>query len=203
MSSASTWRRIGAWDGIASPGCLGISGEPGVTITPRHDLALAYVIGSGKDEAAIADLFWHQYGIELPLKPRAASGRNLTLVWSGPCQWLAVSAQAGLTSRLGEALKGHAAVTDQSDGRAVLDLWGLRVRDLLAKGCPVDLHPRAFVRADVAVTAIAGMGVQLWHWENSDSFSIAVARSTAASFWSWLTHSAAEFGVDVRPPKVG
>ena len=37
---------------------------------------------------------------------------------------------------------GVAAVSDQSDARLVLRVSGPRVRDVLAKGVPVDLHPR-------------------------------------------------------------
>jgi sarcosine oxidase subunit gamma len=196
----STWRPVGPWDGIASSGHLGISGEAGITITPRHDLALAYVIASDKDQAATADVFSRQFGIELLSKPKATSRGDLTLVWSGPSQWLAVSTQAGLSRRLAEELRGLAAITDQSDARAVLVLEGARVRDALAKGCPVDLHPRSFGSGDAAVTAIAGIGVQLWQAEEGDAFTIAIARSMAGSFWSWLTHSVAEFGVEVRAP---
>jgi sarcosine oxidase subunit gamma len=191
---------VGPWDGIASPGHLGTSGETGITITPRHDLALAYVIASDKDEVATAELFLQRLGIKLPLKPRATSSGNLTLVWSGPSQWLAVSTQAGLSRRLAEELKGRATIADQTDARAVLVLEGARVRDVLAKGCPVDLHPHGFGPGDAAVTAIVGIGVQLWQAKKSDALTIAVARSMAGSFWSWLTHSAAEFGVEVRAP---
>jgi sarcosine oxidase subunit gamma len=200
VSELSAWRTVGPWDGIASPGHLGISGETGITISPRHDLALAYVITSDKDQAATAELLLQRLGIELPLKPKATSRGDLTLVWSGPSQWLAVSTQAGLSRRLAEALKGRAAITDQSDARAVLVLEGARVRDALAKGCPVDLHPRSFRSGDAAVTAIAGIGVQLWQAEESDALTVAVARSMAGSFWSWLTHSATEFGVEVLAP---
>jgi sarcosine oxidase subunit gamma len=198
MSELSVWRRIGAWDGIASPGRLGISGATGVTITPRYELALAYVIAGEKDLGA-ADVFSRQFGIELPLKPKAVSRRDVTLVWSGPSQWLVVSRQVGLARRLAGDLRGVAAITDQSDARAVLVLEGPRVRDALAKGCPVDLHPRCFSRGDAAMTTFAGIGVQLWHAEDGDAFHVAVARSMAGSFWSWLICSATEFGVDVQP----
>ena len=199
MSELSAWRAIGAWDGVAIAGRLGISGETGITITPRHDLSLAYVIASER-EAATAELFSRRFRIELPVKPKAVGLGDLTIVWSGPSQWLALSGQAGLWRRLAEELNGHAAITDQSAARAVLVLEGARVRDLLAKGCPIDLHPRSFSRGDAAVTTIAGIGVQLWQAEDSDAFTIAVSRSMAGSFWSWLTHCAAEFGVEVRAP---
>ena len=41
-------------------------------------------------------------------------------------------------------LAAHAAIVDQSHGRTILRVTGPKVRDALAKGVPVDLHPRAF-----------------------------------------------------------
>ncbi|MET0277223.1 MAG: sarcosine oxidase subunit gamma family protein [Pseudorhodoplanes sp.] len=198
MSELSEWRATGAWDGVAIPGRLGITGEAGITVTPRHDLALAYVIASERDQASSAELLSDRFGIELPVKPKAIGRGDLTMVWSGPSQWLAVSEKAALARRLVDALGRRMAITDQSAARAVLVLEGARVRDLLAKGCPVDLHPRSFLRGDAAVTIIAGIGAQLWQADGSDALYIVVARSMAGSFWSWLTHSAGEFGVEVR-----
>jgi methylglutamate dehydrogenase subunit D len=195
---SSTWRRIGAWEGVALPGRIGEAEPAGVIVTSRHDLALAYVIASEKDQAATVEVFARNFGLELPMKPSATGGDELTMVWAGPSQWLAVSRKPGVAGRLSDALKGLAAVSDQSDGRAVLMLEGAHVREMLTKGCPVDLHPRSFSRGDAIVTAMAGIGVQLWQMPESDAFHVAIARSMAGSFWSWLTHSAAEFGVEVR-----
>ena len=140
---ASSWRRHGVWDGIASPGRFGADGrEPGVVITPRHDFSLACVIGAHDDDRSLERVFAARYGIE---PPRYATGRvratSLDLIWSGPSQWLAVSVRPDMPAELAAGLAGVAAVTDQTDARAVLQLNGPHVREALAKGCPVDLHP--------------------------------------------------------------
>jgi sarcosine oxidase subunit gamma len=122
----------------------------------------------------------------------------LDLIWAGPQQWLAISEDRAAPERLARALEGLAAVSDQSDGRAVLRLSGPKLRDTMAKGCPVDLHPRAFRPGDTALTAIAHIGVQLWQLDEAPTFEIAVFRSMAGSFWRWLSGSAAEFGLEVR-----
>jgi sarcosine oxidase gamma subunit len=53
------------------------------------------------------------------------------------------------------------------------------------------------------MTSIAHIGVHLWrldaHANDRDAvFDILIARSMAASFWSWATASAAEYGCGVR-----
>lgn len=200
---SSSWWRKGAWDGIASPGRSGAeSVDPGVVITPRHDFYFACVIG-GKDDRPVADFFVSQYGVEPPQTPRTVPGEKLDVVWAGPSQWLAVSVRSGMPAELAAGLKDIAAVSDQTDARAVLRLRGARVHDTLAKGCAVDLHPRAFRRGDTFITAIGGIGVQVW-WANvDDALHLAVPRSMAGSFWSWLLPSAQEFGVEVLPAKGG
>jgi methylglutamate dehydrogenase subunit D len=171
-------------------------------MAPRHDFSFACVIG-GEDNLRLTDVFVSRYGIEPPQAPRTAPGEKLDLVWAGPSQWLAVSIRPGMPAELAAELKDIAAVSDQTDARAVLRLRGARVRDALAKGCPVDLHPRAFGRGYTAITSIGGIGVQIWWTDVDDALHLAVPRSMAGSFWSWFLPSAQEFGVEVLPAKGG
>jgi sarcosine oxidase subunit gamma len=90
-----------------------------------------------------------------------------------------------------------ASISDQSGGRTVLRVSGPRARDVLAKGLPIDLHPRVFAPGSAATSAIALMGVQLWQIDDRPSYDIALFRSLSASFWRWLASSAAEFGYEV------
>ena len=203
MSEPSAWRRVGAWDGVVRLGRLGLLAETvaGVVMTPRHDLAIACVIGSEADLSALTQHFADRYAVELPSIPKGVVVNDITVLWAGPLQWLVISRQADLPSRLSTDLGHIAAVSDQSDARAVLRMEGTSVRAALAKGCPIDLHPRAFGHGVTAVTTIAGIGVQIWRDDDGDAFHLAVARSMAGSFWSWLMGSSAEFGVEVLEPQ--
>ena len=120
----------------------------------------------------------------------------------GPGQWLAVSETLGnetLARDLAQRLKGLASISDQSGGRTVLRISGPRARDVLAKGLPIDLDPRAFPLGSAATSTISLMGVQLWQTGDPQSYDIAIFRSVSQSFWRWLTASAAEFGYEVTP----
>jgi sarcosine oxidase subunit gamma len=94
-------------------------------------------------------------------------------------------------------LAGLASIADQSDGRVVLRLSGDRARDVLAKGIPVDLHPRGFRTGDVASTVVAHIGVQIQQLDDRPTFQLIALRSFAGSLWSWLAKSAAEFGYEI------
>ena len=122
---------------------------------------------------------------------------------SASSQWFAAaetSAETDFVPRLRERLAGLASIADQSDGRVVLRLSGDRVRDVLAKGVPVDLHPRNFRTGDVASTLVAHIGVQIEQLDDRPTFQLMAFRSLAGSLWSWLTKSAAEFGYEIVHP---
>lgn len=197
---ASAWKKTGVWSAVAVAERMAAPDrDPGVIILPRHNFSLAFVIGGHDGDAALDRKFAERYAIEPPLRPHVVCGAALDLVWAGPSQWLAVSIRPEMPAELASELAGIAAVTDQTDARAVMRMNGPHVRDALAKGCPVDLHPKSFRRGDTVITAIGGIGVQIWWADVDDGIHLAVPRSMAGSFWSWLLPSAREFGLEVRP----
>jgi sarcosine oxidase subunit gamma len=187
--------------GIALPGRYGrITGMPGLLIEERSDVALASVIARRGKRDALVSAVETTYGVPLPSGPRRATKGAVTFAGTGPDQWIA-SAEgaeaAGFAARLRGRIGLFAAVLDQSDARLVLRLSGPRVRDVLAKGVPVDLHPKAFKVGDVATTLVAYIGMQIDMLDDAPNYQLTAPRSMAGSFWSWLTASAAEFGYEV------
>jgi len=174
-------------------------GEPGVTVRARDDLALARVIVRKGRADDLATAVRARYGLDLPATPRRVGQGGLAFIWSGPGQWLALAEDGrDLARELTDAIGAFAAVSDQSDGLAVLRVAGPCARDALIKGVGLDLHPRAFGPGDAAVTVIAHVGVQLWQLDDRPSYEIAAYRSFAGSLWRWLEASAAEFGCAVE-----
>ena len=184
--------------GLALPGRYGKGGEPGIVIAERSGLGLATV--AARKGAPVRAAVKASYRVDLPDDSTVVQGPEVSFVGYGPGQWLAVSeslANEALARDLGHRLKGLASISDQSGGRTVLRLSGPRARDVLAKGLPIDLHPRAFGPGSTATSTISLMGVQLWQVDDRPSYDIALFRSLSASFWRWLTASAAEFGYEV------
>ncbi|MGE7469802.1 sarcosine oxidase subunit gamma [Bosea sp. NPDC003192] len=195
--TARSWAPRSAWAGIAQPGQIGAAGPAGVTATLLDGFGLATMIAAPGGTAALSTLVEGRAGIALPSTPKIASGASHDAIWSGPDQWLLRAATRDGFSGLLDALSTQAAVSDQSDARAALRLSGPHVRDVLAKGVMLDLHPAAFAVGDTALTSIAHVGVHLWRLADGPDgsvFEIMVARSMVGSFWSWFAASAAEFG---------
>jgi sarcosine oxidase subunit gamma len=185
--------------GIAVPGRYGKQdGEPGVVVSERIGLGLATL--AARKRAPLRVAVKASYGVDLPDGSSIVHGPNVSFIGYGPGQWLAVSeslAGEALARDLAQRLKGLASVSDQSGGRTVLRISGTRARDVLAKGLPIDLDPRFFPLGSAATSTISLMGVQIWQTDDTRSYDIAVFRSVSASFWRWLTASAAEFGCEV------
>ena len=93
---------------------------------------------------------------------------EVVLIGIAPEQWLAVAE--------GSRASGFVAASDRSArrrslrnrsllGRTVIRIAGKRARDTLAKGCAIDLHPRAFTAGSAATTRFAHIGGSLWQPE--------------------------------------
>ena len=170
-----------------------------VTLMSCDGLALATVIARKGQAVPLTERVRAVFGIDLPTGPRRISVGKIAFIGTGPGQWLAVEQASGdsqaFAARLKRDLAGLASVSDQSDARAVLRLSGPMARQVLAKGLPVDLHPRVFGPGDAALSQIALIGAHVWQIDETPTYEIAVFRSLAGSFADWLIASAAEFGI--------
>ena len=189
-----------ALHGFALPGRIGASaGAAGLLIEQRIDLSFASVIAKRGKRDQLISAVETAYGVALPKGPRRVTRGSVTFAGTGPDQWIA-SAEGpeapNFAARVRARIGLFAAVSDQTDARLVLRLSGPKVRDVLAKGVPLDLHPKVFKPGDVATTLVAYIGVQLDRIDEA-TFQLTAPRSMAGSFWSWLSASAAEFGYDV------
>lgn len=207
MADASTtapWTPRSAWAGILQHGHIGFRGATGVRIEARDGLSIASLIATSGNEGALAEAVKARFGVDLPSTPAIARSATHATIWAGPGQWLLIDEDATGFAEALQPLSALAAVADQSSGRAVLRLSGSRIREALAKGCMLDLHPTAFPVRSAALTSIAHIGAHLWRAEDGPEgavFEIMVARSLAGSFWSWLSASAAEFGCQIGMDK--
>ena len=92
-------------------------------------------------------------------------------------------------------------MTDVSSGQTVVVLRGSAVRDVLAKGCPLDLASEGVPPSGSARRAISRRRrscADPARWPDEDgAFEIVVRRSFADYVWAWLEDAAAEYGFTV------
>lgn len=178
------------------------SRHAGLLVAERRGLGLATVTLRIGAEAEFAARVGDACGLSLRQGPVVSVGPQIALVGTGPHRWLASRPGGGwrFAAELGVTLAGLASVADQSSGYAVLRLSGQKVRDVLAKGVPIDLDGSVFGPGDAAVTLAGHVGIVLWQVADDPVYDIAVFRSMAGDFWHWLAASASEFGMSVGAP---
>jgi sarcosine oxidase, subunit gamma len=136
-------------------------------------------------------------GTRLPTEPNTwAPTGDGRLVWLGPDEWLLTStgtAPEALEHELREQLRplGGTAV-DVSAQRIGLRITGARAREVLAKGCSIDLHPRAFPAGRSAQTTLGQAGVVLLSL-GDDEFAVLVRSSFAGYLATWLLDAGLEY----------
>jgi sarcosine oxidase, subunit gamma len=176
----------------------GLPESVGVTVEP-------YVAMVDVRVPAVTPEAVERLGVDLPTEPNtwvpadAGSDRPVPdhAVWLGPDEWLLTStaeAPGELEARVRAAvvpLGGAAA--DVSAQRITLRLTGERVRDVLATGCAIDLHPRVFGRGRSAQTTLGLAGVVLLALGDAgDDYLVLVRSSFAGYLADWLLDAALE-----------
>ena len=134
-----------------------------------------------------------QLALGLPLPVTVCSSianAQFRVVWVGPDDWFVIGAageQESIEQRLRTALAGqHCSVTDVSSGYFMVTLAGAQSRDVLAQGCPLDLHPSVFKPGQSAGTLFFKVGIYLWQRDNAPTFEMLVRRSFIDHFWQLI-----------------
>lgn len=151
------------------------------------------------------------FGVALPLIPNTtARGPDWTALWLGPASWLLVAAAsvdaagptpfAAFTAQRDALNAVDGALFDVSASRAAFRVAGPRAATVLAKGCPLDFHPRAFPAGTCAQSMLGHVNVLIERPDAGAAFVVMVARSLAQDAWRQLCLSAAQYGYDVAAP---
>lgn len=134
----------------------------------------------------------------LPTVPNTVEIRDgRRTMWLGPAEWLVVGdpgTEAAIAAELEAATAGaFATVLDLSANRTAVELSGPRARDVLATGCALDLHPRAFAPGRCAQTLVARTQVILDQVDDRPAYRLLVRGSFAAHLVAWLADAMREF----------
>ena len=81
-------------------------------------------------------------GLKLKDEPLSVSNNNKTrILWNGPKNWLLVSTKKDLLKNISQNFKDtDFAVTDISHSKAIIEIEGREVKEILKKGCPFNFN---------------------------------------------------------------
>ena len=179
-------------------GALAEAGAGDAVLAERADRARLNLRLDPEDADALAAA-GAALGGALPLAPNTAAttADGWSVLWLGPDEWLVTGPAEGggaLADTLGTSLAGkHHALCDVSAMYATLALSGPRAREVLMKGCRLDLHPRAFSAGACVQTALARAQVILHQTDDAPAYEITVRNSFAHYLATWLLDAMAEY----------
>lgn len=161
-----------------------------------------FVIRALEDTGALSARLKPVFGLALDETPnKADAAQNNVVFWLREGQWLVVTPpehSRTLFAQADEALDGmDSSIVDNTDGHTMLRLSGERARDILMKGCPLDIHPREFPAGSMAQTRIVHADVLLHHPDDK-TFHIFVRNSFAEYLLRWIFDAGLEYGISVK-----
>ncbi|MEO0752588.1 MAG: sarcosine oxidase subunit gamma family protein [Pseudomonadota bacterium] len=185
MSEAVSALQGASFEGFVSVREMGLQGM----VTLRGDLSAAKVKAAAKKVT----------GVGVPDVRHVAMSGDKGLAWMSPDELMVMVpyAEAGAcVATLEAALKGqHFLAVNVSDARAVFEIKGAAVREVMAKLCPVDMAPGAFLPGQVRRTRMAQVAAAFWMMDDY-SVRIICFRSVAEYVFG-LLKDAAEPGGEV------
>ena len=123
-----------------------------------------------------------------------SSNKETRILWSAPRTWLIISSKKNIINNIKDKCDHeNFAVTDISHSRAVIQIKGLQAKEVLKKGCPININEIQV--NNCAGTVFNGITVVVDFVNNNpDTFNLLALRSFGETFYHHITDAALEFG---------
>ena len=146
--------------------------------------------------ARIASTVQTLFDVTLDHTPNTVTSNGaVSALWLGPASWLLVSGAADLGDfgeRRAAVQAAGGALFDVSASRVACAVSGARALDVLAAGCPLDLHPDAFTPGRCAQSVFGR--VSALYCRARTGVVVLVPRSFGRDVWHGLCEAAREYG---------
>ena len=134
-------------------------------------------------------------GLKLKDEPlRVVNNDDTRLLWNGPKNWLVVSTKKNLFKNILQNFKeSDFAVTDLSHSRAVMQIEGQEVKEVLKKGCPFNFNSLEKNNSINSTYNGIAFTVDLLD-DDPDKVRLFALRSFGESLYHSITDASLEFG---------
>ena len=134
-------------------------------------------------------------GLKLQDKTLSVVNNNNTrILWNGPKNWLLVSTKKDLLKHILQNFKEtDFAVTDLSHSRAIMEIEGQNVKEVLKKGCPFNFNILEKNNSINSTSHGVAFTVDMFD-DNPDKVRLFALRSFGESLYQSITDASLEFG---------
>ena len=122
------------------------------------------------------------------------SNDNTRILWNGPNNWILISTNKDLLKNILKVFKdSDFAITDLSHSKAIIELEGYDVKEVLKKGCPYNFN---ILNKNQSINSVYNGIAFTVDMLDDNPFKIRLLslRSFGESFYESLTDASLEFG---------
>ena len=164
-----------------------------ISVSEVKHLQIIQIVHYKKSTLQIASL--NLDNLKFPEAPmQVNSNKDTRILWSGPSNWLLVSTKKDILNSVQKICDDkNFAVTDLSHSRAIIELKGSNSKEVLKKGCPINLNE--FKVNNCANSVFHGITITIDMVSNDpETFRIFALRSFGESLYHGITDACLEDG---------
>ena len=134
-------------------------------------------------------------GLKLKDEPlKVANNNDTRILWNGPKNWLLVSTKKDLVKNISQNFKDtDFAITDLSHSKAIIEIEGQEVKEVLKKGCPFNFNTLEKNNSINSTYNGIAFTVDMLD-DNPDKVRLFALRSFGESLYHSITDASLEFG---------
>ncbi len=163
-----------------------------INIKELKNFKIFQIVKFRKNKKSIDD--YKLSGLDFPDKLRVSENNDVRILWIGPNNWLALSATVSLSEEIAKSLSNEEfAITDLSHSKAIIELSGKNVKEVLKKGCPINFND--INKNEVVNSIFNGIAITLDIINDQpDKIRVMCLRSFGESLYHSVTDASLEFG---------
>jgi sarcosine oxidase subunit gamma len=147
-------------------------------------------------DAALFEALARALASPWPSEPNTVAGETPMVAWLGPAEWAIFAPAEQIASMIAEACSGRVHhLVDLSAGRRLWRVQGPQAKAIVAMGCSLDLHPRAFGLGRCAQSLFADVATLIIPQDENRAFDIVADASFAGHLRAWFSDASREFQV--------
>jgi sarcosine oxidase subunit gamma len=148
-------------------------------------------------DAKVREIIQSISGTRCPQIGKISDGKKMSVGWMSTDEYAIFSESSDaikLVGRVSSKLKKYDHLClNMSDSRRCFHLKGKGWREVLSKGTPADLSPKAFGQGVLRRTRIANVAVAIWSFNETEAFIISMT-SVGDFIIEWLNNARLETG---------
>ena len=162
-------------------------------ISEEKDLSIVQVVKYKKSQIQLNNIKIDD--LEFPEEnSKVTTNKKTRILWNAPRTWLIISNKENIIDIIKRKCSDeNFAITDISHSRTVIQIKGVQAREVLKKGCPLNINE--FEINNCAGSVFHGITIVVdCIYDNPDTFNLLTLRSFGESFYHHITDAALEFG---------